>query len=604
MVAESIVSLRARLKTIRQIPESDTEIVDILNKLAAVEFRNSPEMAEQHAKEALSISQEIGLEGAIAESLHMCSITSWVTGEFTDALESCMKSLHLWVKLGDRPGIARAYNNLGNIYRDQGDYSEALEYHLKSLEIKEESEDRKGIANSNLNIGNIHKEQGHLKQAETYYARALALYQILDNQLDIAKCYNNLGIIRARQGDSELAVKHHAVALEIWEALGDTRGMANSYGNLGSIYDKQNNYEEALECYLKALHLGEKLSSGRNISVSCFNTGSIYTRLGNFDSAHEFIERGMRIAIEMGARDLEASSMSYLADLYQAKGDFKQAFHCERKYRKINEQLFSEESKNKIALLHVKFEMGKKKRQANINRLKNLELQKEITERRRVEEELKTHRNHLQDLVRERTVELLKVNTVLGKSFKGTIFLVSRIVEERDPYSSCHQIRTAELARAIAENIELSEDQTQAVYLAAVVHDIGKIRVPQEFLSRSGKLSEIELNVVRTYPQAGYDILKTIEFPWPIADIVLQHHEFLDGSGYPSGLKGKEIMQEAQILCAADMAVAMSSRRPYRPAFGIEAILEELSRNQGIRYDSNSVNACIHVIHRGQFNVR
>ena len=191
----------------------------------------------------------------------------------------------------------------------------------------------------------------------------------------------------------------------------------------------------------------------------------------------------------------------------------------------------------------------------------------------------------------------------LERSFRGTVFTISRIVEARDPYTSGHQLRTAELARFIAEEMELSEEQVQGIYLAAVVHDIGKIRVPQEYLSRPGKLSEIELRVIRAHPQISYDILKTIEFPWPIADFVLQHHERLDGSGYPNGLKGDKIFMEARILAVADVIEAMATHRPYRAALTIETALDEIQSNRGDKYDSQVVDACLKVFKENKFDL-
>ncbi len=141
--------------------------------------------------------------------------------------------------------------------------------------------------------------------------------------------------------------------------------------------------------------------------------------------------------------------------------------------------------------------------------------------------------------------------------------------------------------------MNLSPDQVEGIYMTAILHDIGKISVPAEILTKPGRLNEIEMNMLRTHPEVGYDILKRIDFPWPLAKVVLQHHERMDGSGYPKGLKGDEILLEAKIIGIADVVEAMSSHRPYRPALGIDKALEEISKNKGILYDPEVVDACI-----------
>ncbi len=183
----------------------------------------------------------------------------------------------------------------------------------------------------------------------------------------------------------------------------------------------------------------------------------------------------------------------------------------------------------------------------------------------------------------------------LEKAMEGTIQAISLTVETRDRYTAGHQRRVAQLASAIAKEMGLSEDRVHGIRVAGLLHDIGKICVPTEILSKPGQLTPIEFAMIKTHPQVGYDILKTIEFPWPIADIVLQHHERTNGSGYHSGLEGEAILLEARILGVADVVEAMSSHRPYRLALGVDRALEEISQNRGILYDGNVVDACAKV---------
>jgi len=170
---------------------------------------------------------------------------------------------------------------------------------------------------------------------------------------------------------------------------------------------------------------------------------------------------------------------------------------------------------------------------------------------------------------------------------------MSKIVDARDPYTSDHQSRVTQLSVGIALELGLSQEKVKGIKIASLIHDIGKIGIPTEILSKPTKLSEAEFSLIKEHPQIGYNILKSINFLYPVAQIVLQHHERIDGSGYPNHLKGDEILLEAKIIGVADVVEAMSSHRPYRPALGIDAALQEITKNRGILYDPKVVDACI-----------
>jgi putative nucleotidyltransferase with HDIG domain len=183
----------------------------------------------------------------------------------------------------------------------------------------------------------------------------------------------------------------------------------------------------------------------------------------------------------------------------------------------------------------------------------------------------------------------------LEKAMNGSVQAISLTVESRDRYTAGHQKRVAQLGCAIAQKLGYGSDQIRCIRIAALLHDIGKISVPQEILSKPGKLTDVEFRLIKTHSQTGYDILKSVEFPWPIADMVVQHHERMDGSGYPSGIREDKLLMEARILAVADVVEAMSSHRPYRAPLGVDKALEEISRNSGILYDPSVVDACMWV---------
>ena len=208
-----------------------------------------------------------------------------------------------------------------------------------------------------------------------------------------------------------------------------------------------------------------------------------------------------------------------------------------------------------------------------------------ITERKQAEKRL------------QQTLESLR------KAFGTTIQVMVSAVETRDPYTAGHQTRSADLARAIATEMGLPQEKIEGIRMAGSIHDIGKLSIPADILSKPTKLSKIEFSLIKEHPRKGFEILKDVESPWPLAEIVHQHHERMDGSGYPRNLKGDEILMEARILAVADVVEAMASHRPYRPGLGIDAALNEIEKNSGIFYDEAVAAACLRLFREKDFKL-
>jgi HD-GYP domain-containing protein (c-di-GMP phosphodiesterase class II) len=209
-----------------------------------------------------------------------------------------------------------------------------------------------------------------------------------------------------------------------------------------------------------------------------------------------------------------------------------------------------------------------------------VKIYKDITGRKRAEEELRRNMKQMR------------------RNLDGTIQAIARTVETRDAYTAGHQRRTTDIAGAVAYEMGLSKEVIDGIRMAGVIHDLGKISIPAEILSKPGQISESESALIKQHPRAGFEILQGIDFNWPVADIVLQHHERINGTGYPYGLKDEEILLEAKIIGVADVIEAMASHRPYRPALGLDDAFEEITMNKGILYDPDVVDASIDLFTR------
>jgi len=207
------------------------------------------------------------------------------------------------------------------------------------------------------------------------------------------------------------------------------------------------------------------------------------------------------------------------------------------------------------------------------------------------------------DITKEKRTEynFNKLLENLQNTLEGTVRAISDMVEIKDPYIAGHQKRVAQLSCAIAKEMGYSPERINGIRIAALLHDIGKIYLPQEILWKPHKLTDIEFNMIKNHPEVGYQILNNIHFPWPVNKIILQHHEKIDGSGYPKGLTGKDILPEAKILAVADTIEAMVSNRPYREPFHIEEALNEIQAHKNIYYDSDIVDTCLLLFSKKEF---
>ncbi len=562
-ISSNIEILRKKLADIRgsESKQSEEEITVLLD-LAEILNKTDPDEAGNLAEQALSIAQELEIEVYRAKCYKIIGISYLLRGEYEKALDYSLKALAIYEDTNDKIGVSGTLNTIGIIYGKRKDHGNALKYYLRSLAISEEIGDIKSIAKTTNNLGNIYQDRKEYEKALEFSERSLQSFTELDDDLGIASSFNNIGIILEFQGD--LAA--------------------------------------ALEQFKKAYKLFKRIEYRTGFAASCNNLGELLTIQGEFKQARLYLDQALKIAKETNAKYREIHAYENLSNLCEEIGDFSEALNYYRKFSELRRKVFSEESSKNMFQLQIKFETEKKKKEAEIYKLKNIELQNEISERIHIEEELRKHQDQLEELINERTIELRNSFNKLERGFQGTIVLISKITELRDPYTSGHQIRVAKLATAIAREMELPVEKIEAIYIASLVHDIGKINVPQEILCKPGILTNLEMRMIQIHPQAGYSILSEINFPWPIAEIVREHHEHIDGSGYPQGLKADDIAIESRIICVADVIEAMSFHRPYRAVLGLKEAVREITDNEGILYDRDVVSACKKVIYEKGFS--
>jgi len=596
--AETAV-LKRKLKKMRSRPpsgETGRARVDLLNELGMMLYRSRPLRTEAYAWESLVLSERLGYRKGLADSNRLMGVSNGARGKYFESMKYFNIARDIYCELDNKRGMATTFTNIGVVFGSQSRFDLAIHQHLKALAIFEEINDRHHIAHSLNSIGVIYRRRNNLARAEEYYLKALRIREATGDLSGLAMSYNNMGILFKNRGDLDSALDYYNKSLNLKEELGDRRGISISYSNIGDILVEQEKYDMALEYYGNSLTIVEELEDEERISDNCKLLGHIMILLEKYDEALEYLERCLRISIRIGTRICESDCYLELSDLYKAIGDYERAFLFFKKHSSLTKDIFSEESAETIARLQIRYETEQKEKEAELYYLRNVDLRREITERKLVENQLVAQEQLLEERVRDRTLELQQSMEKLKKSVEGTIQTLSKIIESKDPYTSGHQMRVAELAKLIAIEMGFSDERIEAIYMISLVHDIGKISIPQEILSRPGKLSGLEQEIVRTHPQIGYDILSNVDFPWPVADVILQHQELYDGSGYPNGLKGEEILIGARIIAVADVIESMTSHRPYRSTPGIDKAIEEVIRNSGILYDPEVAEVCIRII--------
>lgn len=366
-----------------------TERVEVLNELARKFYRSDPERAQHYCEEAIKTAEKIGYDKGLGSAYNTLGLSFDFRGDYDHAHQYYTKALEIRERVGDLKPIATTLSNLGGIYHYQGDFDRALNYYLRALKIREEVGDNNGIAFSYVNIALIYDRQGNYEQALDYSFRAVKIFKSLEGaETYLATTYNNIGLIFWHQKNEERALAHYFKALEIHENLDNGVGVAMSLNNIGIIYEDQGNYEAALEYHKKSLEIETKIGNKAGISTSHNNIGTVLTQMKDYSTAENHLEMALKIAREIKAKTREMESCKALSELYEARGDAAEALRCYKEYTRVKDEVFNEEKSQLIVEMQTKYEIDKKEKEAEIYRLRNVELKREIKERRKAQEEL------------------------------------------------------------------------------------------------------------------------------------------------------------------------------------------------------------------------
>ncbi|MCD4707478.1 MAG: tetratricopeptide repeat protein [Candidatus Sabulitectum sp.] len=374
MPAEEIIALKEDLERLRSGPEC-SELVEALNKLAYAELHFDPEKSEALALEAQNLAKKQGILIEQARSFTTLGTLNLEAGNFAEAMSYCRKSMKTYEELGDKEGMASVHSTIAAAYKAQGMIDKALEHFHESLRQNQEiGADKDELARCHFNIGACYSAVQRLDLAQTSYEYTREIWEESGDRTKLAYLYHNIGSLFGKKEELDSAREYFQKALDIREDMGNKTGTASTLANLGIMHEKLNDIESALSCFSRSIELYKSVGNRRGVAYASSFIGATYTKLGRLDEAEEFIGKALEITRNLKLKDLEIHCLDKITDLYEAKGDLKKALMYSLERNTNLEEHMNEKSIEKIALLQVQFETEKKEREAEIYRLKNVDL--------------------------------------------------------------------------------------------------------------------------------------------------------------------------------------------------------------------------------------
>ena len=522
-----------KLKTLRNKPDSGAtgrKKVDVLTELAYEYYASNPKKTEVYGKQALALSEKIGFKNGAARSYTVLGISHWVRGENDIALGYFTKSLKIFEEVGEKRGVADSYGNIANIYYSQSDYEKALQNNVKALAVCKEIDYKRGIGNVYINVGIIYDEQGDYERSLESKLKALKIFQKIGDErviatslcdignlyfqqedsnraleyyfealkncdktremLIAANCFDGIGGVYCKQGNYEEALKYSRKALQIFEEIDDKGGFARVLNSIAEICNGQGEYESALEYQHKAMGLFVEIGNKRGLANSYKNLASAHIHLKHYESAINYLQKGIHLARAIEARDLEMNCYENLYKLYQEQQQYDQALSYFMKYHTVEREIFNASKSKQIAIMTTRYETDKKEKEAEIYRLKSVDLQKEVRQRKKAEKELKKHRDYLEELVEKRTIELKRELTKRQRAEKELLKYQSQLIALNHALSLVEEKQRRKTAAYLHDNI------SQALSLA--IFKIRSLQKSGPVKNVSRELAEIKEIVAQT----------------------------------------------------------------------------------------------------------
>lgn len=453
--------------------------------------------------------------------------------------------------------LAEALRRLGNIHRRRHELDRATELAHQSFEISLGANDPALVAEALNALAMVHFARGDWERAREELQRALAVAGDADPALR-ARVEQNLGTMANAEGDLDTALAHYQRSLDAFRAAGDRRGLAIAYHNIGMNKADRELWQEADVSFRTALEIAESIGDIALRGLTLLNRTEVHVARQEFDAGRHSAEAALRIFDQLGQREHKADAYKFLGVLYRETGRPQLA-----------------EARLKTAL-EIAGEIGAILSQAEATR----ELAVLYGQMGRNQETLKllnsAHRLFGRLNARRDFVDVAAKMTHLESIYLEVVRQWGSSIESSDTYTFGHSSRVAEYAVAIARAFGLAESELTAVRVGAHLHDVGKIRVPHEILNKADRLTPDEFDIIKQHPIFGVELLGSVDFPWDVKPIVRWHHEKIDGTGYPDGLRGDEIPLSAQIIGIADVYDALTTARSYRSALPHERALAEL----------------------------
>ena len=488
--------------------------------------------------QAIELSHIKGENRTVAEALRLMGNIQFKKNEWGNALNSFQQSLKHFQNLRESRGSAYSMNSIGNIYLEKGEWELAKRYYLKSLAIARRIRDFKMQGMIYNNLGVIAMFQGLLEQAIARSQRSLFYYEKAGYKKGMGETYLNIGICHADLRAFEKSDQFHRKALEIAQQIGDVYLQSKIYLHWTEVALEMVNLEFARELCDQAFELSSQLKDQLDIAQAFQHYGKIFRLMNKFALSEKHFEESIKICQSYDGLQVLAEDYRELALLYRDQ----------------------EDNRKTLELLWKSFEL-----------FHQLKARKDVRDVNQKIEEL----------------EMIYVN--IAKSMGSA-------VEIKDTYTFGHSKRVAYYSLQLSRKLKLSLTQIKAILAAAFLHDLGKVKVKRKILLKNGRLTHLEYEAIKLHPALGVQMISSLNFPWDIKPLILHHHERYDGKGYPNGLRGEKIAFGARIIGIADFFDAMTTVRPYRPAWSVAETLKEMTDQMGGAFDPQMVPVFVELV--------